>query len=359
MSRIWQKGRKFSNLAAANLSSYLFATPAFVRFIPTDRCNLNCAYCWQHDQASEDMRLDVFMDCLNHAVRLRTGLITFLGGEPMLWEPLFDAIAACSQRHILTDMTTNGSCLNSHTLEELGRAGLDYLNISVDGLAASEVSKKDSVVRDDLMTELRRVRAQYGVHFRLNAVIFKNNFEAICNLLEYTHEQRVQISLGFIVPPVNTAQGSSNGIHFNRGDEGLLQTIVDYILEKKRSGYPIIDPDSYFTGVFRFLRGERFWDCNYPTRYGWINVTSTGRVRSCTKAMDELDYRFVDLDRGKIAELRRIYKEKVSACNVHCYSNCAYDSYYYTHHKGEMLKRVLKRVLYSKALPLPANNGGS
>lgn len=351
MGRTWTKGRKFANLAVANLSSYVSGTPAFVRVIPTDRCNLSCSYCWQHDQRSADMTLDTFLACLEHAVRLRVGLITFLGGEPMLWEPLTHAIAACTRRHVLTDMTTNGSLLDGDTILALGRAGLDYLNISLDGLEDSPVSKKSIAGRAGLIADLERARSMYGLHFRMNAVIFRNNFKTIRDLLDFANSQRVQISLGFIVPPLDDETGGEERIHFTLEDEKLLHEIVEYLLAKKRSGYPIIDPDAYFTGVFQYLRGDKFWDCNYPTRYGWINVTAQGKIRSCTKAMDELDVRFTDLDRQKVGELRAIYQRKVAACNVHCYSNCAFDSYYYTHHKVEMAKRIFARVMQNRALP--------
>lgn len=345
MSRMWRKGRKFFNLALANASSYFRGTPAFVRVIPTDRCNQRCAYCWQRDQASGDMPLDEFKACLEHAARLRVGLMTFLGGEPLLWEPLPEAIAACTRRHILTDITTNGSLLDQEMLERLGRAGLDYLNISVDGAEVSEVSAKNAVFQNGLMETLKRTKRRYGVHFRLNAVIYRNNFSAICDLLEFVREHGVQLSLGFVVPHLGPAGSGNEAICFTSNDEPALREIVGYVLAKKREGYPVIDPDAYFTGVFRFLRGEHFWDCNYPTRYGWVNVTPRGKVRSCTKAMDELDVRFVDLDRQKVAELRRLYAEKTARCNVHCYSNCAYDSYYYTHHKLEMARRIVARLL--------------
>jgi len=269
----------------------------------------------------------------------------------MLWEPLADAIAACSRNHVLTDMTTNGSLLDRDTIDALGQAGLDYLNISVDGLEDSLVSKKSAASREGLIADLKRARSVYGLHFRLNAVIFRNNFEAIRDLLDFANSHRVQVSVGFIVPPLHGETVGEERIHFTLEDEKLLHEIVDYLLAKKRSGYPIIDPDAYFTGIFRFLRGENFWNCNYPTRYGWINVTAQGKVRSCTKAMDELDVRFTDLDRRRVGELRDIYRRKVAECNLHCYSNCAFDSYYYTHHKGEMAKRIFARVMQNRALP--------
>jgi hypothetical protein len=60
--------------------------------------------------------------------------------------------------------------------------------------------------------------------------------------------------------------------------------------------------------------------------------------------MDELDFRFLDLDLESLGRLRAILKEKVSTCNIDCYSKCAYDSYFYTRNKGELIMRVLRRL---------------
>jgi hypothetical protein len=67
-------------------------------------------------------------------------------------------------------------------------------------------------------------------------------------------------------------------------------------------------------------------------------------MRSCTKKMDELDFRFLDLDLESLGRLRSILKEKVRICNIDCYSNCAYDSFFYTHNKGELIKKVQCRL---------------
>jgi MoaA/NifB/PqqE/SkfB family radical SAM enzyme len=344
MKRTLERAAKFENLAEAYLSSYRHGTPAFVRMLPTDRCNLACAYCWQKNDASTDMTIDSFRAHLEKAKELRVGLMTILGGEPMIWEPLHDALTLCTERHVLTDLTTNGTLLTPETVERLGSAGLDYLNISVDGAKPSAVTRKTSVFRPGLMEALKEAREKHHMHTRINSVIYKNNFDEIRTLMEFSKKWDIQLSLGFIVPPLDPAQRSATDIYFSKEDEPLLRAIVDGILQKKRAGYPVIDPDAYFENIFKFIRREKFWDCNYPTRYGWINVTPSGRIRSCTKKMDELDFRFLDLDLEKLARVRAILKEKVKTCNINCYSNCAYDSYFYTHNKGEMLKKIWKRL---------------
>lgn len=290
------------------------------------------------------MTFEEFGKYLNKAADLRVGMITFLGGEPLLWKSIYDAIALCSQRHILTDLTTNGTLLNEMTIDQLGKAGLDFLNISVDGTKKSPISSKNSIFKNQIFQYLKKAKSKYRMRPRLNSVIYKNNFEDLKPIIEYSKENNIQLSLGYVVPPIDSDHKSAEDIYFGKHDTELLQEIISYILKKKSDGYPIIDPESYFENIFRFLDRDKFWECNYPTRYGWINVAPSGKVRSCTKKMDELDIHFLNLDPNNLRELRRQLKEKVRECNIDCYSNCAYDSYFYTHHKLQMLKKILSRL---------------
>jgi len=45
--------------------------------------------------------------------------------------------------------------------------------------------------------------------------------------------------------------------------------------------------------------------------------------------MDELDEPFLDLTPAKIKQLRRRFRTGIEECNVDCYSNCAYNGYYF------------------------------
>ena len=128
-------------------------------------------------------------------------------------------------------------------------------------------------------------------------------------------------------------------VYFGAEDRELLDDIIAHIIDKKSRGYQIIDTRDYFRNFPRFLRGEQFWECNYQRRFGWINVTPNGRIRSCTKKMDELEDRFVDLTPRRVRELRSEFRAKIRECNVHCYSNCAYNAYHFFHHLPTVLLR--------------------
>ncbi|MEN6385820.1 MAG: radical SAM protein [Phycisphaerales bacterium] len=339
-----KKAAKFMNLYNSYVVSCFFARTPFVRMIPSDKCNLKCKYCWQRREESYEMTMEEFERHLAKAKKLNVGIITFLGGEPMAWPLIFDAIQKCTDKNVLTDMTTNGTLLDDKTIQQLGTAGLDYLNISVDGMNPSVVTAKNSIFRKDILHLLKEAKKRFRMHFRINSVIYKNNFEEIKAMINFAKDQNIQISLGYIVEPLAKQQNEGSGIHFRLEDKQLLDEIIDYIVNKKRQGYPIIDPEEYFKNVYKYLRGEKFWNCNYPTKYGWVNISPDGRIRSCTKKMDELDLRYDELDINMIKNLREVLAQKTAVCNVHCYSNCAYDSFYYTHHKFQMLKKVLNRI---------------
>lgn len=331
---------KYTKLVKSYFKGGIRDTAGFVRIIPTDRCNLKCQYCWQKRDNSYEMKWEDFLAYLEKAEQLGVGLITFLGGEPMLWDRIYDAISACTERHILTDMTTNGTLLNRESILKLSESGLDYLNISTDGLKISPISKKNNLIRRDLIGDLANAKKKYGMHSRLNAVIYKDNYDEIKSIMEFSKSNDVQLSIGYVVPPVSSAKPAENAIYFSLDDRERLQEIIDDILSKRRAGYPIIDPEAYFDNIFRFLRREVFWDCNYPTRYGWINIAPNGKIRSCTKKMDELDISFLDLNSTGIKALRSKLKRNLADCNADCYSNCAYDSAYYVKNKLQLVKKI-------------------
>jgi MoaA/NifB/PqqE/SkfB family radical SAM enzyme len=319
--------RKIARLVWALARNAVQYTAPFVRFIPTDRCNLDCRYCFQKSADPREMTLAEFETYLEKAHVLGIGMASFLGGEPLTWGPLVDGVALCTERGVFSDITTNGTLLNSEKLDRLGRAGLDLLNVSADVIDVSEVTAKNAVFRQTLIEGLEAMQREHGTRVRINSVFYRDNSDSIKGLVELAHRHGFPISVGFVVPHFN--QGDGDDISFSLDDRGLLEDMVGYLIDRKDRGYRIIDTRHYFRNVFRFLDRERFWECNYGRRIGWLNVTPSGRIRSCTKKMDEMDVRFLDLTPAKIKALRREFRAATDRCNVDCYSNCAYNGYYF------------------------------
>jgi len=331
--------RKIARLSAAMARNAVSWTAPFVRFIPTDRCNLDCAYCFQKSDDPREMALDEFETYLRKARRLGIGLASFLGGEPLTWRPILEAVGMCTRHGVFTDITTNGTLLDEAMLARLGDAGLDLLNVSVDVLRAGEVTAKSALFRHDRLAMLAEARQRHGIRVRINSVLFKDNSEEIKELVEVAHRHGLAISVGFVVP--HFGPENAPDFCFTSADRTLLDETIAFLVERKDRGYRIVDTRDYFRNVHRFLDRERFWECNYQRRFGWLNVTPSGRVRSCTKKMDELDVGFLELTSGQIRELRRGFARDIQHCNVDCYSNCAYDGYYFFRNMPAAVARYL------------------
>jgi len=342
--------RKVLRFCYSCCRSYFVSTPVFLRIIPTDKCNLQCQYCYQHDPNSSIMSREEFDQYLAKANKLGTSIISFLGGEPLLWPSIYYAIEQCNKKRMITDINTNGLLLNSDNLEKLGRAGLDVLGISLDALVPLRQSKKDLISNKKLIEKLRLFNKNHKTTIRINAVVTKDNIEYIESLINLINQYKYPLSLGFIVPPPRKSQKwDGSRLVFTEKDFPILRKFVDMVLIKKKNGYNISDPDSYFEGIFDFIRGKSNWECGeHRRKFSGITITPDGSLRNCTKLMDRSEYKFLDMTPKKIKGLRQIQSGIIKKCNPYCYSNCAYHAYYYSRHRLEF---IFKQLIYTINAP--------
>lgn len=107
----------------------------------TERCNLSCPFC-AYDRRVERSRREAdpaailrFARVLaEHATRTGTRvLVSWLGGEPLLWPPLTGIAAELRALGLELGVTTNGTTLGSPGVQEHLLACYAELTVSVDG----------------------------------------------------------------------------------------------------------------------------------------------------------------------------------------------------------------------------------
>lgn len=116
--------------------------PKAITLYLTERCNLHCHMC-PHGEGSETapgprtqagaISLDLVDRLLDQMERYRPE-IALMGGEPTLHPQCAEAIRRIRQRGFRVNMVTNGTLLEKRA-EELIRAGLQTINLSLDGPA--------------------------------------------------------------------------------------------------------------------------------------------------------------------------------------------------------------------------------
>jgi MoaA/NifB/PqqE/SkfB family radical SAM enzyme len=142
--------------------------PILAQIIPIRRCNLSCAYCNEYDKTSAPVPIEEMLRRIDQLAALGTTAITFSGGEPLLHPELETIVRRIRQHGIIATLITNGYLLTAERIKRLNRAGLDYLQISVDNVTPDEVSKKSLKVLDQ---KLRWLAEHAEFEVTINSVL--------------------------------------------------------------------------------------------------------------------------------------------------------------------------------------------
>ena len=142
VSRRWREARMFARAMASPHH------PILAQIVPIRRCNLACTYCNEFDKDSPPVPTDEMLRRIDKLGELGTAIITFSGGEPTLHPDLDLLIKRVRDRGAIATVITNGYLLTPDRIRRLNRAGLDYLQISIDNVQPDDVSKKSLKVLD-------------------------------------------------------------------------------------------------------------------------------------------------------------------------------------------------------------------
>ena len=148
-----------------------------LRVSVTDRCNIRCFYCMPNEEIEfrprrEILSFEEIERFVRVAVQLGVSRLRLTGGEPLVRSDVTELVRMLGRVPGISDlaMTTNGMLL-TELAEGLKQAGLQRLNISLDGL--SEETFARITRRQGLDRVLEGIAAAQQAGFRkirLNAV---------------------------------------------------------------------------------------------------------------------------------------------------------------------------------------------
>src|SRR5712691_4477939 len=142
--------------------------PLLAHIIPVRRCNLACKYCNEFDDFSKPVPVETMFRRVDKLAELGTSVVTISGGEPLLHPELDDIIRRIRRHGIIAGLITNGYLLTGDRIERLNRAGLEWLQISIDNVMPDDVSKKSLKVLDK---KLQLLAEHADFHVNINSVV--------------------------------------------------------------------------------------------------------------------------------------------------------------------------------------------
>lgn len=289
-----------------NIFFRLRYSPFLTQMVVIRRCNLSCGYCSEYDKTSDPVPVQVLEDRLRKLKELGTFGISLTGGEPTLHPELPRLIRTCRElRFYRTGMITNGFLLRPELIETLNQAGLQKMQISIDGVHANETTQK---VLNNLKKRLQWLRD----HARFQVVV--SSVIGACPPEEAEEVVSFALKMGFAAR-VLLVHDEHGQVKLNSEELRSFRNVVGMLPKRWR------EPSDYRERLIR--QGSAPFKCRAGSRYLYID--EYGMVNWCSQTRTVWSKPLMGYTRNDLRE--QFYKYK--SCHATCTLNCARSQSYF------------------------------
>lgn len=280
------------------LNRLLYA-PFLAQLVVTRRCNLACAYCNEFDAVSKPVPLDTLKQRIDRLRALGTFSLELTGGEPMLHPDICEIIRyARSLGFFKVMMISNAFLFNEKRIRELGEAGLQELQISVDGVLPNETTVKVlKPLRNKLLTVARV--AKFPVV--LSAVLGASAPEDVLEVVEFAKSNGFRPRVLVVHDGDGQAKMTPEELQAYRKVREAIQAGFD---------------EAHDYRMRLLTEGSAPFKCRAGSRY--LYVDEFGVVHWCSQTRGDFGVPLADYD---LDELKRQFHTP-KGCNPQCTVGC-------------------------------------
>ncbi|HEY1880891.1 MAG TPA: radical SAM protein [Caulobacteraceae bacterium] len=276
--------------------------PLLAHLVVTRYCNLDCAYCSEYDKVSKPAPIELLLERVDALARLGAQIVTLTGGEPMSHPRHDDVIRRIRERGMIATTITNGFLLTEKKISGMNAAGLQELQISIDGVKPDEISKK---TLKSLAGKLKLLAKHAEFHVNINSVLGIS-------------EERTQDAL--VVARSAKALGFSHTVGVLHDDEGTLAPLS----ATQRAVYDALTRGASVTHFINYLMFQKnlmagqpnSWRCRAGARY--LYICEDGLVHYCSQQRGSPGIPLADYTEADIIREYETAKPCAPFCTVSC-----------------------------------------
>ncbi|MBV1863883.1 MAG: pyrroloquinoline quinone biosynthesis protein PqqE [Rhodobacteraceae bacterium] len=247
----------------------------------THRCPLACPYCSNPEELiarEKELDTETWINVFRQAAEMGVLQVHISGGEPASRRDLVELVKGARDAGLYVNLITSGVGLTDARLEELDKAGVDHIQLSVQGITAKTADwiggyegafARKMAVADKI--------AEIGFPLTLNAVMHRHNLDdlpATIELAKRLGARRIEIAC---VQFQGWALKNRSMLQPTREQVDDAKRVVARAREEYRG-----------TMVFDFVPPDYYADFPKACMGGWgstgLNVTPDGRVLPCHAA---------------------------------------------------------------------------
>ncbi len=231
------------------------------------KCNLECHYCWAFNNTVKGMTEPVARAAIDWLADAGTGVLALMGGEPLL-RPQFvhKVVDYAARKGMWIYLPTNGRLLRPEVADWMGDACVATVNLAVDSVEIKpSLPKALAPIRKNFDYLMKR-QHRYGFTVFFNINICRNNLQDVKDLTEIARANGISTDYHINESPM-TEHGDfkhleHNETYITRDDWPKVDETIDWIIDKNKSGYKMVDSVQRLEKMKRFMRGEQgAWPC--------------------------------------------------------------------------------------------------
>ena len=227
------------------------------------KCNLDCHYCWAFDNSVRGMTEDTAKRSIDWLRDSGAGVLALMGGEPLL-RPDFahKIIYYAVKKGFWVYLPTNGRLMWPKVIDKIADAGVGTVNLAVDSwddVPGRGLPKAMVPIREHF-DYLVKKQYKYGYSVFLNINICANNMEDVRQLTELAHDNGIATDYHICESPMTEQPHFkhlySNPTFIREKDHPAAAELIDWLIDKQKSGYHMVNSVQRLAQMKNFIHGE-------------------------------------------------------------------------------------------------------
>ena len=219
------------------ISDDCLSFPRTVYWECTRKCNLACLHCYTDSGFSNqetDLEFEVVRDLIDEVSEHGVEFFSIGGGEPLMYRDLFRVLAYCREKGVSVEVTTNGTMATRGNIARLKDAGLEYVQLSLDG-GTKEVYEKVRL-KSNFERVIKHAHAlAEEFHMAVCTVVIKQNVQDIPKVIELAKSFGAEYYR--VIPLMPVGRGSNAGLALDKYE---MKALNDFMLEQSRTERDIV-----------------------------------------------------------------------------------------------------------------------